>query len=262
MNPNPRDRLVWSQFPLYAAQFRQVVDGTLKTDVDWEHLWWEAKPCRSDVDARNRIHRIEAHNQAVREHAVRSREIAEHNALVDAGLRPRSFRRPLLPDPPMHPQDLELTDMTGQWEPITVYAKGSGTVMIVPTTVPKSEPEILPIPLILKGDPDALHPEAAAALAELHNERQRAHRLHHDKPGGSMEAHHWNNPDWSDVLGEELGEVNKARNDYRHGLIDIDEYQAQLRKELIQLGSLATAWIAAIDGNQLDPITPKADDTP
>lgn len=89
-------------------------------------------------------------------------------------------------------------------------------------------------------------------VSEFTAERIRAHHKHRGKPGGSMEMKDWDAPDWSDVLGEELGEVNRARNDRRHGLLEGDEYKRQLRKELVQLGAMTEAWIAAIDETQLD----------
>src|SRR5690606_2315999 len=78
---------------------------------------------------------------------------------------------------------------------------------------------------------------------EFHHERQRAHQKHRDKPGGSMEMKNWNEADWSDVLMEELGEASRARNDYRHGLLTLDDYRTQLRHELVQLGAMTEAWI-------------------
>lgn len=82
---------------------------------------------------------------------------------------------------------------------------------------------------------------------EIANERDRAHAKHADKPGGSMEMKDWTEPDWVDVLVEEVGEVSRARCDYRHGLMDAATYRAELRKELIQVAAMATAWVAAID---------------
>lgn len=82
---------------------------------------------------------------------------------------------------------------------------------------------------------------------DFHRERIRAHNKHKDKPNGSMEEMLYDAPDWSDVLTEELGEVSRARNDYRHGLLTKAEMKAQLRSELVQLGAMAAAWIEAID---------------
>ena len=81
---------------------------------------------------------------------------------------------------------------------------------------------------------------------EMHRERIRAHKKHQDKPGGSMEMKVYNDPDWFPVLTEEVGEVAKVLNDYRHGLLSKDEARDQLAAELVQVGAMTAAWLDAI----------------
>lgn len=82
---------------------------------------------------------------------------------------------------------------------------------------------------------------------DAHRERIRAHAKHADKPGGSMEMKSADDPDWFPVLCEEVGEVAREINDYRHGLISDDDRMPRLRAELVQVAAMAHAWIAAID---------------
>lgn len=77
-------------------------------------------------------------------------------------------------------------------------------------------------------------------------ERIRAHEKHKAKPGGSMEDRHFQDPEWTDVLMEELGEISRAINDFRHGLIDMPELRLQVSKEAVQLGAMAGALVAAV----------------
>lgn len=250
--PDPRDKLAWSQFPLYVAQFRRH-DGEETVDVDWDHIWWTRELCDNNVETRNRIHRAQVYDDATAEHAKRLQEVREHNTLVDAGLRAPTSRLAEPDPPPANHEDVVLTVYSGFWETATIYAQGHGNILVVPLGRPDDY-----TPLILQGSSvdteihQRLHGSLAAnILIGFHDERIRAHRKHSDKPGGSMETKHWDAPDWSDVLGEELGEINRARNDHRHGLLTHDEYRAQLRNELIQLGAMTEAWTAAIDNTQL-----------
>lgn len=82
---------------------------------------------------------------------------------------------------------------------------------------------------------------------EFHLERIRAHEKHKDKPGGSMEMKSYDDPDWLPVVVEEVGEVAKVLCDLRHGLLDSVEARGQLRMELVQVGAMIGAWVAAID---------------
>ena len=82
--------------------------------------------------------------------------------------------------------------------------------------------------------------------SDMHRERIRAHDKHKDKPGGSMEMKDHDDPDWLAVLTEELGEVAKVLCDHRHGLMDDDGRDEELREELIQLGAMCAAWVDAI----------------
>lgn len=79
--------------------------------------------------------------------------------------------------------------------------------------------------------------------ADSHRERIR----HKGKPGGSMEMKSANDPDWFPVLAEEIGEVAREINDYRHGLISDVDRMPRLRAELVQVAAMTHAWIAAID---------------
>lgn len=95
--------------------------------------------------------------------------------------------------------------------------------------------------------PDGWTPSSWRVYDDIRAERYRAHVKHQDKPGGSMEMHRWESADWIDVLGEEVGEVHRARCDHRHELLSDAEYVAALRSELVQVAAMAAAWIDAID---------------
>lgn len=82
---------------------------------------------------------------------------------------------------------------------------------------------------------------------DVHRERIRAHEKHRDKPGGSMEMKRHDSPDWLPVLVEEVGEVSRVLCDYRHGLLDSERRDAELRAELVQVAAMAVAWLEAID---------------
>lgn len=81
---------------------------------------------------------------------------------------------------------------------------------------------------------------------EFHSERVRAHHKHAYN-GGSMESKHWEHWVWPHVLGEEMGEVNRAFCEWQLGNLSLDEFKAELREELVQVGAMASAWISAID---------------
>lgn len=81
----------------------------------------------------------------------------------------------------------------------------------------------------------------------MHRERIRAHEKHKDKPGGSMETKDYRDPDWLPVLVEEVGEVAKVLCDHRHGLLDDDDARKYLYEELVQVGAMTAAWLAAIE---------------
>lgn len=99
--------------------------------------------------------------------------------------------------------------------------------------------------------------------AHMHAERIRAHLKHKDKPGGSMEVHAFDDPDWLPVVVEEVGEVAKVICDHRHGILNDAEMMRDLRAELVQVGAMVAAWICAIDhthcGALLDEVTDKFD---
>ena len=61
-----------------------------------------------------------------------------------------------------------------------------------------------------------------------------------------MEMKDHDDPDWLPVLVEEVGEVAKVLCDHRHGLMDNDGRDEELREELIQVGAMVAAWIDAI----------------
>jgi NTP pyrophosphatase (non-canonical NTP hydrolase) len=71
-------------------------------------------------------------------------------------------------------------------------------------------------------------------------ERERAH-LKHGARGNSREDQPWDEKEWLPILVEEVGEV-------AHLLTyDADPNPRTLRKELVQVAAMASAWIAAID---------------
>jgi len=74
-------------------------------------------------------------------------------------------------------------------------------------------------------------------------ERLRAHTKH-GAAGNSREWQPWTDNEWLPILMEELGEVAHELT-YDSG--DPQTLRTRLRKELIQVAAMATAWIAAID---------------
>lgn len=80
------------------------------------------------------------------------------------------------------------------------------------------------------------------------HERIRAHEKHM-AGGQSMEHANWDDLlEWTTVLGEEVGEVDKAINEHRHGNLTDAEFKDELRKEVIQTAAMCLAWVEAIDG--------------
>ncbi|MCP4439623.1 MAG: hypothetical protein GY810_11830 [Aureispira sp.] len=55
--------------------------------------------------------------------------------------------------------------------------------------------------------------------------------------------------EWCAILGEEVGEVNKAalESHFKHPNADIEEY----RKELVQVAAVAVAMLQSLDRNEL-----------
>lgn len=84
------------------------------------------------------------------------------------------------------------------------------------------------------------------AYVAMHRERIRAHEKYEDEPGGSIEEKSYDEPEWLPVLVEEVGEVARVLNDYRHGALDDDVMAEALHTELVQVGAMAAAWIDAI----------------
>jgi hypothetical protein len=80
---------------------------------------------------------------------------------------------------------------------------------------------------------------------EICAERIRAHTKHADT---SMESMGVFSADRVAILVEEVGEVAREMNEMRHH----DRWRTeQLRKELVQVATMAVAWIAACDGEKL-----------
>ena len=95
--------------------------------------------------------------------------------------------------------------------------------------------------------------ELAGVYFEIHRERWRAHNKH-GAAGNSREDATWDNAEWLPVLTEELGEVaHELTYDVqpKPGELDgVEGIKARLRKELVQVAAMATAWIDAIDRSQ------------
>lgn len=77
---------------------------------------------------------------------------------------------------------------------------------------------------------------------EVRAERERAHAKHRET---SMEAQPWYAHLRQHILIEEVGEVSKEFNEARHRG-DSHPDPIRLRKELIQVAAMATAWADAI----------------
>lgn len=56
---------------------------------------------------------------------------------------------------------------------------------------------------------------------------------------------------WLAILGEEVGEANKAALEYRFGLeVEQEDKREELRKELVQVAAVAIAHIECLDRNR------------
>lgn len=86
----------------------------------------------------------------------------------------------------------------------------------------------------------------APVYADINAERMRAHNKHVGN-GGSVEETHWVDPRWQAILLEEHGEVARVLCEKDLGNLSNEDYQKQLREELVQLAAMTCAWIAAID---------------
>lgn len=79
-------------------------------------------------------------------------------------------------------------------------------------------------------------------------ERERAHVKHGET---SMESAGCVDPIRLAILVEEVGEVARALNEYRHEAGDTEAIAEQLDSELIQVAAMAAAWSAALNGEAL-----------
>ena len=87
---------------------------------------------------------------------------------------------------------------------------------------------------------------AQGVYEKIHAERIRAHNLH-DSHGESMERKAWDEiSEWVNVTVEEVGEVSKAINEYRHGNLTFEEFKAELIKEVTQCAAMYTVWLEAL----------------
>lgn len=89
----------------------------------------------------------------------------------------------------------------------------------------------------------------STVYAKVHNERVRAHAKH-DTNGDSMERKDWDELlSWTTVLGEEVGEIDKAICDARHlGVFENKEaLRIKLIEEVTQVAAMACAWLEALD---------------
>jgi len=89
-------------------------------------------------------------------------------------------------------------------------------------------------------------------MAEFVAERGRAHRKH---LATSMERCAVFADRRCTILTEELGEVARCLNDCVHSnAVDAEHVtRMNLRGELVQMGAMVVAWIAALDGEELPP---------
>jgi hypothetical protein len=89
---------------------------------------------------------------------------------------------------------------------------------------------------------------------DAHAERIRAHEKHDHPESPSMERRPFDDPCWVTVLVEEVGEVCMAINDHRHSSTpDFATLKAEVRKELVQVAAMVTAWIDAVDLDERRP---------
>lgn len=74
----------------------------------------------------------------------------------------------------------------------------------------------------------------------VHNTRVVAHKKHADS---SLEDVPWSSVAFRDAIGEEVGEICRAFNEYRHGNISRAEAMRQVEQEALQLAGLACALV-------------------
>ena len=73
-------------------------------------------------------------------------------------------------------------------------------------------------------------------------------RDYQDRKWGADRNHA--NADWLMILGEEVGEANKAALEYKFGLeCEQEDKVKELRKELIQVAAVAIAFLECLDRN-------------
>lgn len=58
-------------------------------------------------------------------------------------------------------------------------------------------------------------------------------------------------PVWLPILGEEMGEVNKAMNDIIHGTMRPVDPNVNLKEELVHVAAVAQSWLEAIERREL-----------
>lgn len=112
------------------------------------------------------------------------------------------------------------------------------------------EPKIL--------DQDEYDPLTRTVYGDVHRERVRAHHKH-DTNGDSMERKNWDELlSWTTVIGEEVGEIDRAICDARH----LGEFEnkkalrAKLIEEVTQLAAMSTAWLDALWSDLYEGPTP------
>ena len=82
---------------------------------------------------------------------------------------------------------------------------------------------------------------------EIEAGREKAHAKHGEN---SIEGIGPLDPRWLPILVEEVGEIAQALNDGDLGLFDSDERLRQVRAELVDVATVAAAWISALDSMQ------------
>lgn len=94
------------------------------------------------------------------------------------------------------------------------------------------------------GEFDAICESTHMIADQIEEGRRKAHAKHGEN---SIEGIHALDPRWLPILVEEVGEVAQAMNDGDLGLFDSDERLRQVRAELIDVATVAVAWIASLD---------------
>jgi hypothetical protein len=88
---------------------------------------------------------------------------------------------------------------------------------------------------------------SSSPYAAVVRERLRAHRKHRDG-GRSVEVLGWDDLlTWTTVLGEEVGEIDKAICEWQAGHLTDTQFQDALESEVLQVAAMACAWLEAID---------------